>query len=391
MKDYLRSLIQEQINRGLCLKELIHHPRESQVLSGLAERCKLIIDNNVQELRFLLRELQEREEDDVRDIFRETRACTRAIERVEYFGISALYFESPDIGYLNNLVFQIHREIKLPLNSPSVACISTKYYYFHPFTNVIFVPVGESRFLLHLPDVFHEIGHQVLSEKENELSLKKVSESYRTAIRVITSYYDGLLKKKMRETGPRAIPATIALIHYQWKTYWINEFFCDLFALYTLGPAYAWAHLHLTTKKSEDVYEFSPILPRSHPSDDSRMKMLTIGLTKIGLGEMVPLILSRWNEMPLIANTKPVIEYQYAYPDDLMNQIADIFLTGLKDTGFALATQKGLEEENSTIISLLNKAWTLFWENPEAFTEWETQTVKGLKNRLSQINSYRLK
>lgn len=383
MKYYLSSLIQEQINRGLCLKELIHRPLEYPVLSGLAERCKLIIDTNIEQLKFLLEELEEREENDVRDVFREIRVCARAIELVEYFGISALSYESRDIGYLNNLIFKIHKEIKLPLNPPSVACISTKYYYFHPFTNVIFVPVGESRFLLHLPDVFHEIGHEVLSEKDNELSLRKISESYQIAIRTITSYYDRLMKKKMRETGPRAIPATIAHIHYQWKTYWINEFFCDLFALYTLGSAYTWAHFHLTTKKSEDVYEFSPILPRSHPSDDSRMKMLAIGMKKIGLGNQVSTILSRWNEIPLVANTQPVIEYQYAYPDDLMNDVADLFLNGLKEAGFALVSEKTIGSQDDSIVGVLNRAWALFWEDPQAFTKWEAQTVQKLKSQLS--------
>jgi len=383
MKDYLKSLIQEQINRGLCLKELIRRPLEYPVLSGLAERCKMIIDTNIEQLKFLSEELEKRDENDIRDLFREIRVCARAIELVEYFGISALRFESQDIGYLNNLIFKIHKEIKLPLNPPSVACISTKYYYFHPFTNVIFVPVGESRFLLHLPDVFHEIGHEVLSEKENELSLREISESYQTAIRTITGYYDRLMKKKRRETGPRAIPANIAHIHYQWKTYWINEFFCDLFALYTIGPAYAWAHLHLTTKKSENVYEFSLILPRSHPSDDARMKMLSIAMRKMGLGNKASAILSRWNEIPLVANTEPVTEYQYAYPDDLMNEVADLFLDSLKAAGFSPVSEKDIENDDNSIVSVLNRAWTLFWEDPEAFTGWEEQTVQKLKSQLS--------
>lgn len=86
----------------------------------------------------------------------------------------------------------------------------------------------------------------------------------------------------------------------------------------------------MTTKKSENVYEFSLILPRSHPSDDARMKMLAIALRKIGLGNKASAILSKWNEIPLVANTQPVTEYQYAYPDDLMNELADLFLNSLK-------------------------------------------------------------
>jgi len=344
----------------------------------------MIIDANIEQLKFWLEELQQREESDVRDVFREIRVCTRAIELVECFGISALYYETADIGYLNNLIFQIHKEIKLPLSPPSVACISTKYYYFHPFTNVIFVPVGESRFLLHLPDVFHEVGHEVLSYRENELSLKKIGETYRAAISAITNHYDALLKKKMRATGPRAIPDTIAHIHYQWKTYWINEFFCDLFALYTLGPAYVWAHLHLTTKKSEDVYDFSPVIPRTHPSDDSRMKMLTIGLSKIGFGGEVPSILSRWNEIPLVVNRQPVTEYQYAYPDDLMNEIAELVLTSLRESGFAVVSPEKLGKKSNSIVHLLNEAWEMFWNNPEAFTDWEGRTVQKLKAEITK-------
>ena len=36
---------------------------------------------------------------------------------------------------------------------------------------------------------------------------------------------------------------------------WANEIFCDLFAIYTLGPAYAWAHFHLTARHESDPYE----------------------------------------------------------------------------------------------------------------------------------------
>jgi len=381
MKDYFKAIILEQINRGLRLKELVPHPLRYAELSSLADRCSRIIDANIQQLTFLLKELDKRDENDTRDIFRGIRRCAREIELVEYFGISALYYETPEIGYLNKLVFQIHQEINLPLTPPSVACISTKYYYFNPFTNVIFVPVGESRFLLHLPDVFHEIGHEVLSSKENELRLKKVNESYSMAIKKITDYYHDLLTRKARETGPRTIPMLIAHIHSQWKTYWINEFFSDLFALYTLGPAYAWSHFHLVTKKSEDVYEFSPILPQSHPSDDSRMRMLAIGLDKLGFKDEAMSILSKWNGMPFVVNTRPVVEYQYAYTNNLMNEIAELFLMGLRESQFSIVSPEKLETQNpDSIVSLLNEAWALFWNNPDAFRDWEEKTIQKLKS-----------
>ena len=383
MKEYLRATIMEQINRGLYLKKLIPHPLEYPELSSLADRCGRIIDENIQQLKYLLQELEERHENDIRDIYRGFRICARHIELVEYFGIPALYYQTPELGYLNKLIFKIHKEINLPLTPPSVACISTRYYYFHRFTNVIFVPTGESNFLLHLPDVFHEIGHEVLYNKENELRLAKVNESYREAISVITKYYQGLLTRKMRETGPEEIPRTIMHIHSQWKDYWVEEFFCDLFACYTLGPAYAWSHLHLTAKKSEDIYEFSSFLPQKHPSDDSRMKMLMIGLDNIGFSSGAASILSKWKNMPFVAGIQPVVEYQYAYPKELLGEIADLFLTGLKESNFSIVSLGKLEQlDQNSIVKLLNEAWSLFWNDSEAFRDWEEKTVQKLKSTL---------
>jgi len=380
MKDYLKAIILEQINRALCLKNLIH-PVKYQELSGLAERCTNIIDTITHQLRLLLVELEKRDEHDIRDILRAIRRRVREIEMVESYGVSALYYVNDEIRYMNSLIHQIHKEINLPLSKPSVACISTRYYYFHPFTNVIFVPVGESNFILHLPDAFHEMGHYVLYNRENTLRLKGVNEKYKTAIEKITDYYQKLLTKKIRETGPEILPRLIMHIHSQWKEYWINEFFCDLFALYVLGPAYAWSHLHLTIKKSEDVYKFSTILPQTHPSDDSRTRMLLIGLNRLGFKKEASSILSKWNNMPLVLNAEPVVEYQYAYPEDLMKEVAELFLEGLKDGNFSIISPNNLKERNSnSIIKILNDAWNLFWKNPDIFRYWEEKTIQKLKS-----------
>lgn len=378
-KEYLKAIIIEQIDRGLYLKKLIPHPLTYSELESLAERCGNIIDKNIEYLMYLLKELEKRNEDDLRDILRGFRMCKREIELVESYGIPALYYVTEEIGYLNKLIFKIHQEINLPLTPPSVACISTSYYYFHPFTNVIFMPLGESNFLLHLPDVFHEIGHEVFYNKESELRLKKINDSYLEAVNELTNFYRELLTRKMRETGPEEIPRKIVHIHSQWKEYWIEEFFCDLFACYTLGPAYAWSHLHLAIKNTEDAYSLS----KKHPSDDSRMKMLVIGLNKLGFKEETSVLLSKWSEMPFIANIEPVVEYQYAYPTNLMEKIANLFLKGLRETGFQVLSPNKLENlKQHSIVKLLNQAWKIFWENPTIFRKWEEEEIKKLKSIL---------
>lgn len=385
MSNYLKAIVLEQKDRALCLKNMIH-PIRYQELSGLAERCTIIIDGILSGLGALQQELDNPDQNDSREIMRKLRRRAREIQMVESQGISVLSYINDDIRYMNDLIFLIHNEINLPLPRPSVACIcapTTTYYSFHPFTNVIFVPVGEARFLLHLPDAFHELGHYVLFSRENTLRLKEIGDRYDIAIKRITEHYQELVNKKSRDTGPASIIDLLKLIHYQWKEYWINEFFCDLFALYTLGPAYAWAHVHLTIKTSEDVYEFSKMLPQSHPSDDSRMRMLIIGLNRLGFSSEAKLIFSKWNDIPAVNTTEPLVEYQYAYPAKLMEEIADLFLTGLREGNFEIISPDKLEKMNpDSVVKTLNEAWSSFWNNPEEYRSWEEKCIEKLKHSI---------
>jgi hypothetical protein len=379
MKRYLEGIIKEQINRGLYLKTLIPYPITYGEISSLASNCSRILDENIQQLNALLESL-ERDDDNFDYVYRRFRNSARYLELIEYYGISALcYHKSPPMEYLNKLIFKIPQEINLPLPSPSVACISNSYYYISPFTNVIFVPIGESNFLLHLPDVFHEIGHQVLYNRETELRLEKINECYVAAVGKLTDYYREILTRKVRETGPETIAQAIIQIHSKWKNYWIDEIFSDLFACYTLGPAYVCAHLHLVTKTTDDVYTIN----QKHPSDDSRMKILLIGLRKLGFGGEADKIENQWNKMPFISHIEPVNEYQYAYPEELLSDLAKIILKGMSDSGFSIISPNTLSTlKSNSVIKLLNEAWDQFWVNPVAFRQWEETSIKRLKSSI---------
>lgn len=170
-------------------------------------------------------------------------------------------------------------------------------------------------------------------------------------------------------------------LHSQWKS-WIDEFFSDLFACYTLGPAYAWAHLHLTTKKSDDIYRFEkPPVPQSHPSDDSRMKILEIGLEEISFSNEAKEILSVWKRMPFATSSRPIHEYQYAYPNLLMKKIAKLILKGIERSEISTLTPERLDGlDTKSIRKMLNEAWNRFWLDSRAFREWETETLDSIKS-----------
>lgn len=380
MKTYFEAIIIEQIDRALHLKKMVPSPLQYSELSGLKDRCGCIIDSIVADLRLLKQKLNNNYEDNIRIVIRELRRCTRELELVESYGISPLNFQSKEMEYLNKLVFKIHQEINYPLPHPSVACLSTQYYFFNPFTNVIFIPFGESEFLLHIPDMFHELGHGILSSNQNELKLQKLNEKYKMIINEITKYYQELFSRKKRETGPPDFLFIIKLMHSNWKTYWVNEFFCDLFALFTLGPAYVYSHLHLSTKKSKNIYQFSSILPQTHPSDDARMNMLIIGLKLLKFNKQPDDVLLKWQGMPYVSSSQPPSEYQYAYPKDLMEKISSLLLKGLKETNIPIIHPNKLNSlENNDIRKLLNDAWNKFWEDPTKYRSWEEKEISKLK------------
>jgi hypothetical protein len=379
MKDYLEALIVEQINRALTLKKLICYPLKYSELAGLAERCTLILDGRIHFLRDLQKELENRAEDDLRDIFRDMRTCAREIAWVEYYGIPSLHYQTEEIGFLNKLMFKIHGEIGLPMPPPSVCCIATEHYFLDLFTNVIFAPLSEPEFLLHLSDLYHEVGHYVLENRNSELRLKPIRDKYDLVFSKVTEHYVNLLKDKRREYGPPETSMAIERIHSQWKS-WLIEFFCDLFALYTVGPAYAWAHLHLTAKRSDDIHELSVLLAHKHPSDESRMRILIFGLKNLGFIEEADKISSKWTELAQFWG-EPKTEYQYAYPDALLSQISELILHGLKESGISVVTPEIMtHDDNNNVGITLNKAWQVFWASDcQDFRNWEENRIRALR------------
>jgi len=259
------------------------------------------------------------------------------------------------------------------------------YYFSHPFTNVIFTPLTEAQFLLHMPDLYHEIGHCIFENMESELRLKSVRDSYQMAFSRVTNHYTQLIKSKRDEFGPEQISMVIKRLHSHWKS-WIIEFFCDLFALYTVGPAYVWSHLHLTMKRSDDIHKLS-VIQQTHPSDESRMRVLLIGLKWLGLDEEKERIKSKWSEAATFWGN-PATEYQYAYPSNLLEDIVGLIMDGLKRSGITVFPSESSSRNDGGIRALLNEAWKVFWDSePEDFRNWEKDHIESLRDSLQVIKA----
>ncbi|MHA1862832.1 MAG: hypothetical protein ACTSWA_03605 [Candidatus Thorarchaeota archaeon] len=382
-KDYLRSNINEEIERAKYLKSLFPRPIPME-LTALADRCRRILDDNISYLLHLKQDLESRPEtDDIRDLYRNYRHVYRLTKTIEYYGISALHFQSDDVQFLNRLLFRIQQELNVPFVVPNVACFSNNYYWIECSTNVLFMPIGEAGTVLHLPDIFHELGHATIHHKDNDNTLEEIKNMYQSIADAITSHYQNELNIRIRQTGPDRIPLLINHLHTQWKEHWLDEFFSDLFACYTLGPAYAWAHLHLTTKNTSNVYNLEAYpIPQTHPSDDSRMKLILLGLKILGYNTESDNILRVWNEMSFVTSSAPQHEYQFAYPRSLMERVAHLMYEGMEKSGFTLLTPDKLSElSEDSIRKILNKSWIEYWENSN-YIEWEKETIQKLKKSI---------
>jgi len=381
---YLKANIIQEIERAKYLKTLINRPTPYPELIGLEDRCCRTLDDNIKQLNSCLKKLKEEDaQQNVRVLNRFFRQLYFNNRRIEYFGIPALHFQNEDVRFLNKLIFKIQQELNLPFIAPSIACFSNKYYWIEVYTNVIFIPIGEASSILHLPDLFHELGHAAIYHKDNDHRLEGIQSTYQKMIDAITEHYQNEMNIRERQPRPKQIPLMLEYYHSQWKQRWIDEFFSDLFACYTLGPAYVWAHFHLTAKLCDDVYKLGPFpLPQSHPSDDSRMQMLIIGLKMLGYEKEADEILYRWNDMTFVSSSTPIHEYQFAYPKDLFIKIASLMFEGMKSSGFSILLPDILDNLNeSDVRKIMNVAWKEFWKNPN-YIQWEKDLLFKLKDKL---------
>ncbi len=144
-------------------------------------------------------------------------------------------------------------------------------------------------------------------------------------MKYVGKYCKNLIDEKILETGPEISRYNLQTFYQKWKDGWLEEFLSDLFALYTVGPAYAFAYLHLCTKMSDNVFKLSTILPQSHPSDDARMKLLFGGLEMLDFKKESIDLKNKWNSLPFVKNFKPASEYNLAFPRKMMMNIAELF------------------------------------------------------------------
>ncbi|MCH7726591.1 MAG: hypothetical protein IH991_08955 [Planctomycetes bacterium] len=377
MREYLDAAISQHVQRGRTLKSMIPRGLNAH-FQALAQTCRNEIDRVLDELTFLNCTPEMLYPGNQPERLRAFRRQVEDLDDVENIGIAALSRSHPDDDKLNRLVEQIVREINYPLPLPTVSSLSQSYFKIYPKFNLLCVPLSEGRFLLHLPDLYHELAHPLLTEKNNPSTEPYQQESKAVLMDVVTHTQREILKVQ-RNIGLQGLENYFQCWEFCWVKWWLVEFFCDLFSVYTLGPAFAWSHLHLCAKRGGDPFHVPTNIPTHHPADAARMAVLLIGLSQIDFRNEAGAIQDRWEALNATRGASVTPEYQYCFPNDLLTRIAEGALDGVMSIGCRIAKPT----TDDTVHKILNDAWLEFWRDPDRFSVWETDAVDQLYSTAS--------
>jgi hypothetical protein len=369
LHEYLAGVIPQMIERGRVLTASIPRnlPRDYDALRA---RCKQRVDEAIKSLQILQSLVGNACSS---EHLRAFKRIVAEMDLIETVGIAALNRASNEDHRLNVLIGKIVQEIQYPHLTPTVTTLSQQYFCIYRELNLLCIPLIEGKFLLHLPDLYHELAHPFFTEK-NDPVLEPFQHRYMDAVVEVLNHFEDEKAKAEYRRGPKQFSDLLHTWQKSWIKFWLEEFFCDLYGVYTLGPAFVWSHLHLAIKRGGDPHELSLLRVTSHPCDHARMTAMLYALNLSGFREMAEQIQQQWSKFLEQIAAQPEPEYHRCYPSNLIETVADHAWDAVKGIQARIATPM----TQDPIHNLLNQAWQQFWQNPATYVDWEKQAVETL-------------
>ena len=303
-----------------------------------------------------------------------------------------LHCQSEQAVFLNDVLSSLHGEVGLSFPCPAVSCTSSEHYFVHPATNTVHVPLSEAAFLLHMPDFYHELGHLLFDDLDQNARYRPVLDGMDDAIGSIDGWYSQLAVQLERESAPASVREDMEWMWDRWKSIWFQEVFCDLFALFAAGPAYAHSNLHLVSKADLDIHELRIHARQDHPSGEARMRLLDAGLRLLGREHEADHVMDEWGTMAQFCADPPP-GYDHAFPSTLLREIATAILPTFERAGLRGYSGGGQASDGSgddTVAGLLNDAWRGFWRDTDCgFRDMEKTMISRLAAATRRISAVR--
>lgn len=374
MNEYYEGAVRQLMERGHILISMIPTGL-SREFHRLEDICRARLAEVIDELNELITDPKILAPGNEPERLRQFKRAIWEMDLLETVCIAALERAKDSDKHLNRLVETIRQEIGYPMLPPVVAPLSQSYFQTYPKFNLMLVPLSERHFLLHLPDMYHELAHALLTVRYDR-RIQPFQNAFIDVIDEVTVYIKDEIEIEKRRGGPPLLTFYLERWLKYWVVNWTTEFFCDLFAVYTLGPAYAWSHLHLSATRGEDPYKVPTTgASTTHPSDGARMSALLHGLTLTGFAREAAEIESRWNELITAAKSAPDPDYRRCFPKHIIEAMAEKALEGVRGMNCRVA----VPGVSSPVHDILNGAWVEFWRTPAGYAAWEKSTVEDLR------------
>jgi hypothetical protein len=270
------------------------------------------------------------------------------------------------------LLYRMSNEIVYPIELPTVSMLSQNYFFIRTDFKLMCIPLMETQFLLHLPDVYHELCHP-LFRTQHDPRTKAWLDAFLLAKALIYDHMTKQITVSGASRAPDAIKLFLQLARENWTCRWMEEIFCDLFGLFSVGPAFAWAHLHLHAERGRSAFQL-PHPRSSHPADAARMTSLLEGLLLVGEKKIAAEIERRWRDLLSIAGQNEPPDFQRYYPDRILRQTVEAAYAGYTKMG----CRPWPQSTDDNVRTTLNEAWRKFWNCPAEFVAWEQATASAL-------------
>lgn len=376
LDDYLAAAARQMAARGRLLLAKIRRDLPNEYL-GLVTTTRDRLNDAIQRASDFADGAADRYPAPVRQ--RAFRRIVDDLDLIENIPLTALHRAGEDDVRLTSLVGSICREISYPLPAPVVAALSTQYFTIDTLFHVMLVPLTEGHFLLHLPDLYHELAHPLLVDRHDP-ALDPFRSRFRRVLDASSRHFASDLASIKRGRMPPELGLLSSTAEFCWAESWATEFFCDVFAVATVGPAFAWAHLHLYSKRGRSAYRIPMPGPISHPADAARMTAVVSVLGKLGFATEAAQVNERWAE--LVGRMEPDYppEFHRCYPDALVETCVVEALEATREIGCSLAAPNSA----GTVRCTLNESWDAMWRDPAGYAQWERDAVERLHGAMKK-------
>jgi hypothetical protein len=339
-------------------------------MEALAESCRRDLDSVIYSAQQLRDDTQFRHEAVQTERLQLLRNLFGQLDVLESTAVAALQRVNDEDRRMTRTIQALADECHFPLPAPVVSCTSQDYFNIDTRLRLVQMPLTDGRHLLHLPDLAHEMAHILLADLNNPKS-KAFKQAMREVKARVIKHFDERGKNLALGRSPASLVSRIPVWWKSWMDAWVVEFFCDLFGVFSVGPAYGWAHLHLCMRQPTDSYHYPTFNTTSHPANAARTTVIVEGLRMAGFGTDADELAKAWRQLLHITGEKSDADFAECYPSNLVRSTVEFGFNGYRDIGCRVITTASM----GTCQLLLNESWRQFRAEPQNYPAWESAAM----------------